>query len=272
MRRCDVPLRLGSGRHPGIERLEKAVDRRAATWSSSTRSTASWTPTRRHHLHGAPRLRGVGLHVAAEVAAAAAHLRRRALGPHRPDGSRRLINDIVLVEESDELATASSATSSSTWSGMQRGRRRHRRDRPVLDLLRAGAAGARRADAGRGARAGRPSSPRPPGRSSSTHPVHCQAAAFAFGREDLIPEMFDQVVEVNDRAAGSPPSSTTWSATSRSTASSTPRWPCRCSPTCAATTSPSGTSARPDREHRADRPGRLWDGIVQAVENLPRPS
>jgi hypothetical protein len=30
-----------------------------------------------------------------------------------------------------------------------------------------------------------------------TAPVHCQAAAFAFGREDLIPDMFDKVVAVN---------------------------------------------------------------------------
>ena len=31
-------------------------------------------------------------------------------------------------------------------------------------------------------------------------PLHCQAAAFAFGREDLIPEMFDQVVGIGDQA------------------------------------------------------------------------
>ena len=34
-----------------------------------------------------------------------------------------------------------------------------------------------------------------------TAPLHCQAAAFAFGREDLIPDMFNKVVAVN-RALG----------------------------------------------------------------------
>jgi hypothetical protein len=33
-------------------------------------------------------------------------------------------------------------------------------------------------------------------------PVHCQAAAFAFGREGLIPEMFTQVVAVNRDQGG----------------------------------------------------------------------
>jgi hypothetical protein len=31
-----------------------------------------------------------------------------------------------------------------------------------------------------------------------TAPVHCKAAAFAFGREDLIPEMFQQVIQIPD--------------------------------------------------------------------------
>jgi hypothetical protein len=68
--------------------------------------------------------------------------------PTGPTGSRRLINDIVLVEESDELRAEFVAL---TWH--------------LID----------------------------------TAPVHCQAAAFAFGREDLIPDMFTQVVKVNEQ-------------------------------------------------------------------------
>jgi hypothetical protein len=32
-------------------------------------------------------------------------------------------------------------------------------------------------------------------------PIHCQATAFAFGREDLIREMFEQVIQIEDRDA-----------------------------------------------------------------------
>ena len=39
----------------------------------------------------------------------------------------------------------------------------------------------------------------PPGDIIENAPVHCQAAAFAFGREDLIPDMFTQVVAVNEQ-------------------------------------------------------------------------
>lgn len=40
-------------------------------------------------------------------------------------------------------------------------------------------------------------SSRPPGIIESA-PVHSQAAAFACGREDLIPEMFQQVIQIDD--------------------------------------------------------------------------
>jgi len=45
-------------------------------------------------------------------------------------------------------------------------------------------------------------SPSPVGSPGEPAPVHCQAAAFAFGREDLIPDMFEQVVKVNSEQTG----------------------------------------------------------------------
>ena len=116
--------------------------------------------------------------------------------PTGPTGSRRLINDIVLVEESDELdggfishfelyvkGMTEAGADTSVIDGfieLVRG------GTPVLDALSqvevpapskefAGKTFGFIADA----------------------PVHCQAAAFAFGREDLIPDMFQQVVNVN---------------------------------------------------------------------------
>jgi hypothetical protein len=116
--------------------------------------------------------------------------------PAGPAGSRRLINDIVLVEESDELGNGFISHFELYLDGMtQAGADRTAIDtfislvrdgKPVLASLKeAGAPG--------------------PSLDFTTTtwgfieslPVHSQAAAFAFGREDLIPDMFDQVVAVN---------------------------------------------------------------------------
>ena len=116
--------------------------------------------------------------------------------PSGPTGSRRLINDIVLVEESDELGHGFISHFELYLDGMtQAGADRTaidtfialvREGRPVLTSLKEAAA------------------PGPSAVFTTTTwgfieelPIHCQAAAFAFGREDLIPDMFDQVVAVN---------------------------------------------------------------------------
>jgi hypothetical protein len=112
-------------------------------------------------------------------------------------GSRRLINDIVLVEESDELGGGFISHFELYLNAMlQAGADRAaidgfidllRRDAPVRSALREAQAPAPAAEF-----------------SAATWelveaaPVHCQAAAFAFGREDLIPDMFDQIVKINN--------------------------------------------------------------------------
>lgn len=119
--------------------------------------------------------------------------------PTGPTGSRRLINDIVMVEESDELGEGFISHFELYVDGMREAGADTsaidklvtllREGRPVIDALTTAGV------------------PQPSidfaGTTWSiidTRPVHCQAAAFAFGREDLIPDMFTQVVAVNERS------------------------------------------------------------------------
>ena len=119
--------------------------------------------------------------------------------PTGPTVSRRLINDITLVEESDQLASGYTSHFELYLDGMRQAGADTTQVEAFIALL----------------RAGRPVLPalrqaRVPGPAAefvavtwgliSTAPVHCQAAAFAFGREDLIPDMFDQVAALNARS------------------------------------------------------------------------
>jgi DUF3050 family protein len=116
--------------------------------------------------------------------------------PSGPSSSRRLINDIVLVEESDELGNGFISHFELYVDGMRQAGADTSRVDAFIDLLRAGQpvlpslkeAGV----------------PEPAAEFVTTTwefiesaPVYCQAAAFAFGREDLIPDMFDQVAALN---------------------------------------------------------------------------
>jgi hypothetical protein len=116
--------------------------------------------------------------------------------PSGPAGSRHLINDIVLVEESDELGSDfishfelyldGMAQAGADTSAIDAFIRLLRSGQPVLESLKEARV------------------PEPSAEFVATTwkfiehaPVHCQAAAFAFGREDLIPDMFDQVAALN---------------------------------------------------------------------------
>jgi hypothetical protein len=118
--------------------------------------------------------------------------------PTGPTGSRHLINDIVLVEESDELVGGYISHFELYLNGMTEAGA----DTSVIDdfiaRLRAGQPVATALDA---ARVPLPSAEfvRLTWGFIENAPVHAQAAAFAFGREDLIPDMFQQVVDVNQR-------------------------------------------------------------------------
>ncbi|WP_035796638.1 DUF3050 domain-containing protein [Kitasatospora mediocidica] len=117
--------------------------------------------------------------------------------PTGPTASRRLINDIVLVEESDELGDGYTSHFELYVGGMDQAGADTAPVNAFLGLLRSGTPVG---DAAKLAEI--------PAAAAEfiavtweiieTAPVHCQAAAFAFGREDLIPEMFQQVIRIDD--------------------------------------------------------------------------
>ncbi len=118
--------------------------------------------------------------------------------PTGPTVSRRLINDITLVEESDEIGGGFLSHFELYVAGMAEAGA----DTAVVDTfiahLRDGWEVTSALDE---AHVPEVSAEfvRTTWRFITTEPVHCQAAAFAFGREDLIPDMFSQVVAVKDR-------------------------------------------------------------------------
>jgi Protein of unknown function (DUF3050) len=121
--------------------------------------------------------------------------------PTGPTGSRRLINDIVLVEESDELRGGFISHFELYVAGMAEAGADTSVINGFIDLLRSGRSVP---DALVEAKVPAPSAEFV---SVTWHlienaPVHCQAAAFAFGREDLIPDMFQQVITVNKEVGG----------------------------------------------------------------------
>ena len=118
--------------------------------------------------------------------------------PTGPTGSRRLINDIVLVEESDELRGGFISHFELYLEGMTEAGADTSIINAFIGKLRAGQPVLEALD--------EVQVPAPAAEFVrltwgfiESAPIHAQAAAFAFGREDLIPEMFQQVVGVNER-------------------------------------------------------------------------
>ncbi|WP_433325170.1 DUF3050 domain-containing protein [Spirillospora sp. CA-294931] len=121
--------------------------------------------------------------------------------PWTPRGSgesRRLINDIVLVEESDELGDGFVSHFELYVRAMEEAGADTGPVEAFLERIRSGA----------GVRAALTDASVPRAAAAFTATTwdfienaepHRQAAAFAFGREDLIPEMFDQVVGIGER-------------------------------------------------------------------------
>ncbi|MCF1597949.1 DUF3050 domain-containing protein [Streptomyces muensis] len=114
--------------------------------------------------------------------------------PRGSEVSRRLINDIVLVEESDELNGGFTSHFELYRAGMTEAGADTTPIDTFLALLRDGH------DVSAALRVAQVPAPaaefvRTTFGIIADRPLHCRAAAFAFSREDLIPDMFDQVIK-----------------------------------------------------------------------------
>lgn len=121
--------------------------------------------------------------------------------PWVPSGrtaSRRLINELVLVKESDVLATGFISRFELYVEGMDEAGADTTVIKAFIERLREGAT----------VHEALKSVPVPAPSADfvttnwtliETAPLHCQAAAFAFGREDLIPDMFGRIVAVREQ-------------------------------------------------------------------------
>ncbi|CAM5729856.1 hypothetical protein SALBM311S_00395 [Streptomyces alboniger] len=108
--------------------------------------------------------------------------------------SRRLINDIVLVEESDELNGGFTSHFELYRAAMTEAAADTTRIDTFVALI---AEGHDVSAALRVAQVPAPAAEfvRTTFAIITDRPLHCRAAAFAFSREDLIPDMFDQVIK-----------------------------------------------------------------------------
>ncbi|MEV4719063.1 DUF3050 domain-containing protein [Micromonospora noduli] len=185
--------------HPGIERLEQAVtDRRDAVVKhplyANLDTHDALVTFMQHHVFAVWDFMSLLKSLQRQLTCVTVPWI-----PTGPTGSRRLINDIVMVEESDELGGGYISHFELYVQGMAEAGADTTAVNALVDLLRAGRPVTEAlAEAGVPAASARFAA-------TTWHiiestPVHCQAAAFAFGREDLIPDMFTQVVTVNEHS------------------------------------------------------------------------
>jgi hypothetical protein len=184
--------------HPGIARLQKAVD--------EARTRVITHPLYHHLDTHAAIVTFMSHHVFAvwDFMSLLKSLQRNLTCvtvpwvPSGPPASRRLINDITLVEESDELGGGFISHFELYVNGMAEAGADTSVVNGFIDLLRAG----------RGVHEALREVAVPGPSVDFVHttwrfiesaPVHSQAAAFAFGREDLIPDMFNQVIAVKEQ-------------------------------------------------------------------------